>query len=62
MGDLLISGADAFISFLSGELGKEFGANAFGGGGPESIRLGTDIKKVPNETIDEANILGGARA
>ena len=53
-GDLLVSGADSFISYLSGRLGNEYGLEVFEENG--AICWGVGIKKVSNEFTDRGDI------
>ena len=59
VGEVLIYGSDIFIEFASGGLVGKFGFNASSGN--ESIYLGMEIKKAPNEFTEEENIFDGAR-
>ena len=58
-GDLLITGTDACVAYLSGRLGDAYGLQVFEGN--EAIDLGMGIKNVPNEIIEDGNISDGAK-
>ena len=58
VGDLLISGPDSFIAYLSGKLEHEYGVKVVEGGGATYLVVG--IKKAANEFIGDGDIYDGA--
>ena len=59
VGDFLISGTDAFIAYVSGGVGNEYGAKVFEGG--EAIYSGMWVKKDSMELIRDETISDGTQ-
>ena len=58
VGDLVVSGTDSFISYISERLGNEYGVGVFEEN--ESIYMGVGgVKKVPSEFTNRGNIPDG---
>ena len=59
LGDLLISGTDSLIAYLSGRLGNEYDVEVSDDN--ETIYSGVGIKEAPNEFAEDENIYDGTK-